>query len=183
MANCGGRHFCGGCGQELIHRDHRRPWESASAFGQIVWREGPRRLTTGDIDHYAAVWLSDGSTLLRLIEHKQPTQRLKPEQQRVLLLLGSLIEHAIHCSNFNGTIDERSGIFLLRGNVTAESNGLRRTFFDGPTAVAKAENGRFVTKAELADAHAIFRWLEGTQGTRKASGPRRNQSLPQPAFL
>ena len=152
MPRCGaGRQHCPGCGEELIHRDHRKRWESASAFGQIVWRDGPRNLTTGDIDHYAVVFDLAGKTLLRLIEHKQPEQTLKARQRQVLIVLGSLIEHCIECPASSVALDERSGLFLLRGRVRAEANGTRRTFFDGPTAVEKVGSGTLQRKRELAD--------------------------------
>lgn len=176
-----GRHFCPGCGEELIHRDHRRAWESASAFGQIVWRCGPRLLTTGDIDHYACVFNNGGPSLLRIIEHKQPDQPLKDMQARVLELLGRVIEHAIACEKF-ALLDPRSGVFLLRGDITAEQTGRRRTFFAGRTSVERVEGGRFVTKGELRDAEHIFRFLEGSL-KKAAAGPRRNQPLPQPELL
>jgi hypothetical protein len=173
MPSCGGRHFCN-CGEELIHRDHRKPWESASAFGQIVWRDGPARLTTGDVDHYAAVLdLPDGD-LLRLIEHKQPDQSLKEMQGKVLLLVGSMIEHAVGCPLYDRRLDPRSGVFVVRGEITAESDGMRRTFFAGPQFVSKASTDGFTDVGELSDGERIFRWLEGT----RRPGPRRRQRLP-----
>lgn len=174
MKSCGGRHFCPGCDEELIHRDHRKGWESASAFGQIVWRDGPKLLTTGDIDHYAAAFSRNGPSLLRLIEHKQPEQVLKPMQEKVLLLLGDVMQHAIECPHFTGSLDLRSGVFVVRGSVTAESEGTRRTFFEGTQEVSRATADGFLEVGELEDAERVFRWLEGTP----KPGLRRSQRLP-----
>lgn len=173
MPNCGGRHFCS-CGEELIHRDHRKRWESASAFGQVVWRCGPVDLTTGDIDHYAAVYGLNGANLLRLIEHKQPDQPLKAMQKKTLLLLGELVEHAISCPDFGSRLDPRSGVFVVRGLIEAEPDGLRRTDFAGEQLVSRATAAGFVEVGALASSERVFRWLEGTQ----RRGRRRAQWLP-----
>jgi hypothetical protein len=173
VPSCGGRHLCT-CDEELIHRDHRKPWESASAFGQIVWRAGPSHLTTGDIDHYAAVFGLNRHDLLRLIEHKQPDQPLKPMQEKTLLLLGAIIGHAIDCPDFVQPLDPRSGVFVVRGPIKAEPDGLRRTYFAGEQQVSKATAEGFVEVGTLADGEQIFRWLEGT----RRPGPRRAQPLP-----
>jgi hypothetical protein len=45
-----GRTFCRKCGQEMIHRDHRHGYESSSALGQIIWRDGPAFLSVMDLD-------------------------------------------------------------------------------------------------------------------------------------
>jgi hypothetical protein len=170
-----GRFFCPVCKEEMIHRDHRHGWESASAFGQIVWRAGPKCLTTGDIDHYAAVF--GKKTLFRLIEHKQPNQELKKMQEKVLLLLGHVIEHAV--TDYPQGFDKRTGVFIVRGEVGAEATGLRRTHFVGPQKVSKVVGGKFITQGVLPDQESVFRWLEGTP----VCGDRRAKILPQPTLL
>ena len=187
--SCGGRHFCPGCGQELIHRDNRKPWESASAFGQIIWRTGPVRITCGDIDFY--VWKSlPGGELLRLVEHKQPSSPLKEMQSKVLLLLDSIVRHAAACPEFSDyTLDPRSGVYVIRGLIQADPDGRRATNFHGSQIVSKAVagtfervNGRFAPgQARLLETpEHVFRFLEGTTPDR-AGGPRRDEQLPPPA--
>jgi hypothetical protein len=48
------RHFCVDCEREMIHRDNRAGYESSSAIGQIISRDGPRsnHFGGGDIDFY-----------------------------------------------------------------------------------------------------------------------------------
>ena len=187
MLNCGGRHFCPGCGEELIHRDHRKSYELASAFGQIVYREGPSLITTGDIDHYCVVHQKNGSPpLVRIIEHKQPSQSIKGHGKGKGGQLGFLCLHAalFELGIKAGIVDSRSGVFILRGKITATTNGKRITYFEGETVVEIVTvEGSLIRIGKLADPEAIYRWLEGTQGTGLPSGPRRKKILPDPARL
>jgi hypothetical protein len=73
----------GKCGEETIHRDHRRGYESASALGQIVWREGPKKMSAADIDLATLKLLSNGQRLLRLNEQKQPDHSLGWSQGQI----------------------------------------------------------------------------------------------------
>lgn len=43
-----GRQFCR-CGDELIHRDRRRWYESSSALGALIRHVGPAEIAAGDI--------------------------------------------------------------------------------------------------------------------------------------
>ena len=174
--SCGGRHFCvPGCGQELIHRDNRKMWEAASAFGQIVNRIGPVQITCGDIDLY--VWKSlPGRELLLLVEHKQPGQQLKPMQAKVLLLLDSMMQHAAACPDYTGrTIDPRSGVYIIRGAVAGGTDQHRTTNFQGPQTVTPAVDGKFDPSLSyvLNRTEDVFRWLEGAWKTTDRAGPRR----------
>ena len=58
------RTYCPDCDEELIHRDHRHFYESASALGQIIHRM-KRTFTYGDID---GVTYKRSLRLLRFLE-------------------------------------------------------------------------------------------------------------------
>lgn len=163
-----GRHCCPDCGEDLIHRDNRRHWESASAFGQIVWLRGPVRLTTGDIDHYAAVFHRDKPDLLRIIEHKTPRQTLSRVQWKVLRTLALALDSL--------PLDPRSGVYIVRGEIGRCGDSIN---FRGPQDVEKFSIAldQFHHVTSLDDDEAVFRWLEGTHNA-SAAGPRRFKELP-----
>jgi len=161
MRGCG-RQFCPSCGAELIHRDNRAYYESASAFGQIVWREGPCAITTGDIDHYCVKRLR-GGTLLRIVEHKQPRQQLGQDQRAALRIIDEIIEHYLRTSPADAStrLDPRSGVYIVRGIVEAIYDRHRTTHFQGRQTAT-----RLLTNAEehLDDQEAVFVWLESYPG-------------------
>lgn len=152
------RHWCENpdCGQEMIHRDNRRFYESASGLGQIVNRDGPRTFTVGDIDLYVRKWLGN-STLLRLVEHKQPEQPLKEQQRRTFKDLQQLFEHATVCPDSPLRLDPRSGIYVMRGHIFAEGSGRRATRL-GPQCIWDPRDQRWF---ELPAQAAVFDWLDG----------------------
>lgn len=157
MSGCP-RHWCENpeCGQEMIHRDNRRSYESASGFGQIVHRDGPRTFTVGDVDLYVRKWFGS-TTLLRLIEHKQPGQLIKPQQGRTLQDLDDLFALAIDQPTARLRLDSRSGVYIMRGDIFAESNGRRATRL-GPQQVWSVRERRWF---ELYEQAHVFAWLNG----------------------
>lgn len=135
------RTFCKTCGQELIHRDHRQHYESASALGQILHREGPGQMAIGDIDLYC---LKKAKRTLRLLEHKQPDQQLGGQQSGALWMLDRCINFA--AKQFGLSSD--SGVYIIQGalDVATESNKAKVDFagqqlvkrLDGTTALSPA---------------------------------------------
>jgi len=83
----------------LIHRDHRKLWESSSSFGAIFRREGPLEITMGDINAYI---YKAAYKVLRVIEHKQFDAKLGRQQQKAL---GQCIQAGID----RGVVNPRSG--------------------------------------------------------------------------
>jgi hypothetical protein len=144
------RTFCPDCDEELIHRDHRNLYESASALGQIIHRM-KRTFTYGDID---GVSYKRSLRLLRFIEHKQPTQAAKFAQTEVHRLLDDIIAHYIDCTM---RIHPRSGLYVMRGPIDAATSGRRATRLAGPQIVV---NGRWGS-ATIADEVQLFDWLDG----------------------
>ena len=128
------RCFCKHCGEEMIHRDNRRPHESSSAFGQIVHREGPSAVAFGDVDSYAEKWFGSAS-VLRVIEHKQPKQRLGDAQRTVLTHLDEAIRHAVTCERSTVKLLDGSGVFLIRGRVGPNKD--RVPDFLGPQTITR----------------------------------------------
>jgi hypothetical protein len=160
------RHWCENseCGQEMIHRDNRRFYESASGFGQIVNRDGPRTFTVGDIDLYVRKWFGS-TTLLRLIEHKQPGQPIKDQQARTLTDLDHLFGLGIEHPSTRLRLDPRSGIYVMRGEIFAEASGRRATRL-GPQRVWSIRERRWF---ELDSQAAVFDWLNGKEAAAEAS--------------
>src|SRR5262245_9633448 len=94
-----GRHFCNWCNQEMIHRDNRKHYESASCLGQITLH-GPKDMGAADIDLCTEKhW--DNQHLLRVLEHKQPHQNFDYSQNHILSLLASIISHARTCPHYS----------------------------------------------------------------------------------
>lgn len=148
----------------LIHRDRKKPWESSSGFGQVVSLRGPRDLTTGDIDHYARKWLKD-RTLLRLIEHTWPDAPDKIQQRRTLADISAIVRHAVHCPNAPLALDDRSGVFLLAGEI---AGGSAPTL--GPHELFSVkDDGGIARVTTLATQEDVFDWLEGSRGGKRRS--------------
>lgn len=154
------RTFCEDCGDEMIHRDHRKGYESASALGQIVSRDGPRTFTCGDVDLYVLKLLGR-RPLLRLIEHKQPGAPIKPMQKRTLQVLVVMFESAIEA----GALDPRSGIYLMRGQVEAEPDGKRKTRL-GRQRIWDARQREWFTCESQED---VFAWMDARRDLEDAS--------------
>ena len=186
--SCGGRHFCPGCGQELIHRDNRKFYEAASTVGQIVNRIGPVQITCGDVDLYVLKFLHRRD-LLFLVEHKQPGSPLKPGQTEVLRRLDSIIRHATTCPHYAYArdhravrLDTRSGVYIIRGAVHAGDDQYRTTNFQGAQTVTRTVDGSFdpgwsheLKATEKHDiTEQVFRFLEGAWKATDRSGPRRD---------
>jgi hypothetical protein len=130
----------------MIHRDHRQHYESASALGQILHREGPNEMTIGDIDLYC---LKKATRTLRLFEHKQPDQGLGIQQSSVLWLLDRAIKSAAQQYG----LGSESGVYIIQGalDVATESNKSKVDFagqqlvkrLDGTTALTPANRKEF----------------------------------------
>jgi hypothetical protein len=173
---------CRTCGEAMIHRDHRRGYESSSPLGQIVSRDGPRgRSSAADLD---LIWREgdlppDGRTLLRVLEHKQPASEINDGQRRTLRILAAIVNHAVSCALSPIRLDSDSGVFLIRGEVGAETDGHRKTILVGPQRIWKVEGtvGRAVT---ITRSHReFFDWLSVHAGSgqpgRPAWWPLRNR--------
>ena len=152
------RTFCDDCRRELIHRDNRKHYESASGLGQIVHRDGPRSFTVGDVDLYLRKWLG-GATLLRLIEHKQPSQVINEPQAITLRMLDSIFEHAINCTDPPLRLDPRSGVYVMRGEIFAEASGHRKTHL-GPQRLWDPRTQQWT---ELESQAEVFAWMDATK--------------------
>ena len=138
MNGCG-RQWCKKCSEELIHRDHRRGYESASALGQIVWREGPKNISAVDLDLATLKVLRGKDRLLRLIEQKQPGHGMKWGQEQILRILDRALDHCKLCPAASELqIHQRSGVYIIRGHVAAAAESVRKqTSFDGPQTIER----------------------------------------------
>jgi hypothetical protein len=163
------RQFCPYCGFELIHRDHRRGYESASSLGQILHREGPRQLTCGDIDLYVVKLMRRRGAcdlcLLRILEHKQMGQPLGMMQGKALRAIEQLFAVGLADPALN--LHPDSGLFLVRGGIEGEQDGKRKVNYTGPQIITRI-NGDTVfapsTRTEFYD------WLNGGPGWTSREG-------------
>jgi hypothetical protein len=127
------RQYCPQCNQELIHRDNRKSHESSSAFGTIIHRTGPNELTFIDIDGCVS---KIGYNALRIIEHKQRDSPIGERQRATLRLLDWIIRFAIK----HAGLDERAGVFLIRGALQGIADGRREVDFAGPQTVYRVDS-------------------------------------------
>jgi hypothetical protein len=151
----------------LIHRDHRKGWESSSALGQIIWRVGPVEVTTGDVDMAVECRLRDGRVRMLLLEKMLPTSNLDKKPQRLLQRhLALILEHAVHCDAFSREsglrLDEDSGFYLIVGALEGKPTGRREVFFVGPQSVRHLLHDE--RAFEVADMRSLNDWLHGGPG-------------------
>lgn len=159
-----GRQFCKKCGEELIHRDHRKIYESSSALGQIVSREGPKNLSVADID-LVSLKIMNRKKLLRIIEQKQPNHSLKWPQKEILRLIAEIISHCIDCKfAHNLNLDNRSGVYIMRGMIKGAKEGKKITRFDSCQKIERItteQNGTIYTHEDF------FNFLDPLDKTRR----------------
>jgi hypothetical protein len=164
MAGCG-RQWCKGCGEELIHRDHRKAYESASALGQIVGREGPVNVSVTDLDLVSRKGLRNGEQLVRFVEQKQPAHTLRTGQEVTLRLIDACFDHCSHCPGATDLhIDRRSGLILVRGHIAGSTTARRETRFDGAQTVVHVRSGR---KTVVSCHEEFFRLLDPEDSRRR----------------
>lgn len=142
-------------------------WESSSALGQIIWRLGPKEITTGDVDLVVECRLKDGRLRLLLIEKMLPSSNLDKKPQRLLQRhLAQILEHAVRCSSFQKDtglrLDEESGFYLIVGALEGKADGRREVFFAGPQSVQHMldDQRAFVVQTM----RSLNDWLHGGPG-------------------
>lgn len=166
MSSGCGRQFCSKCEEELIHRDHRKIYESSSALGQIIWREGPRDLTASDLDILALKILNNNFHLLRLIEQKNPTHKFETPQMRALKLLDAMIMHCRICPKAEDlAVDPRSGVYIIRGLIEAANKGKRKTILKGKQIIHRLSDG---SEYEFENHETLFRFLDPESKARRS---------------
>lgn len=176
MMGCG-RQWCTGCREELIHRDHRHGKESASALGQIVSREGPRNISAADLDLATLKVLKDKQQLLRLIEQKNPGHSMKWGQEQILRLLDRALDHCKLCPAASELhIEQRSGVYIIRGHVAAATHSKRReTRFDGPQTIERMSDKQ---TRDVQSHEDFFKFLDPTEdASRRADRRLREATL------
>jgi hypothetical protein len=135
------RVYCPGCDEEMIHRDHRRPWESSSSLGQVV-----RRIVTEPDVTFMDIDLFNYKRSLRLvrgIEHKQADSRAdKFGQSEALGILARALDLLVEIDGY----DERSGVYLIRGDIRGATESHRKVEVAGPQVVRRigSANGEVV---------------------------------------
>jgi hypothetical protein len=153
----------------MIHRDHRKSYESASAFGQIMHNQGPRQLTAGDLDLYTAKWIGR-KLLLKLLEHKQPDQQIGAMQAKVLMALDRVLRAAVINRPPGLELHPDSGVFILRGPLEAQTEGRKKVDFAGPQIVERLD-GTIVLKPKTRG--ELFDWINGGPGWAPRAGAAR----------
>lgn len=157
----------------MIHRDHRKHYESASALGQIVYREGPSKLSYADADGISLKRLRSGLTLLRVIEQKNRGHTLGWAQNEILRTLDATIAHARICPGAADLrLDPRSGVFLVRGEIAAAYAPDLHTSFNGEQVIERLHDGRVET---VTTHEEFFRFLDPQDSERRVA-KRRHQS-------
>jgi hypothetical protein len=147
----------------MIHRDNRRSYESASAFGQIVHRKedkggAPRDFGGGDVDWF--VHRARQQTLLRWIEHKQPDHKFEPSQRNSLKDFDRVIRHAVNAPPPGMSIHPDSGVYVLRGPlVVAEKNWRRPVDFGGKQKLMAADGEEELF--EFTNREQLYKWMRG----------------------
>ena len=100
---------CESCGDAMVHQSKRRSTESSSAYGQHIFDDYTHSFFFCDVD--GVVYKRD-TRILRVIEHKLPSKKLKPSQTTILSLFADAVASMIR----DGNVDAQSGVFVI--NIT-----------------------------------------------------------------
>lgn len=169
------RTFCLDCDEELIHRDHRKSYESASALGQILHRQGPAEITVGDVDLLCAKWRGSPRDrcrcgTLRVIEHKQPDQSMGALQRRALEALDEAIQIAINHPSETLRLTPESGVHIVRGHLDPAISRRREVEFHGAQTITKLDGAVvFAPKTRI----QFYDWLNCGPGWTSRGGRAR----------
>ena len=162
-----GRQYCPKCGEELIHRDNRKEWESSSSLGAIIRapspRGGPKEISFCDID--GCVWKAKYK-ILRIIEHKQPNANIGDQQLKSLKRLDLAIRSAVTTR----VLCNGSGVFIIRGGLHGSDHGRREVDFCGPQIVTTL-SGEIILKPKTRI--VLWDWLNCEIGWSPRNGIRR----------
>lgn len=163
-----GRQFCKNCGQELIHRDRRKAYESSSALGQVLWRCGPSQIGVADIDAITEYTQIDKQVRLRVIEHKQPDHKFDWSQKQILNRLAEIFLCAINNpASLSFKLSEFSGVYVLKCRAEAKDTPLKETGLLGEVVIEKlGPNGNVRTK-KLKNESEFFQWLSPEKNGRR----------------
>jgi hypothetical protein len=150
----------------MNHRDHRKPWESSSGWGQIFLRDfGHGRFGGADLDYLLerrGIGPS-GRPLMMLFEHKEPRAKIEFSQRTILRRLARVI----HVAVLAGELDPQSGVFTVRGHIDRRPAGRRETFFDGEQEIERMlprESDLAKESWTVAGQDALFRWIDTRLG-------------------
>lgn len=100
---------CQECGDVLIHQGKRGWRESSSAYGQHIRDDYATTFFFLDID---GCIYKVKTKVLRVIEHKRPTQSLKNSERDVLGLFAIAVDNLIS----REIVHPQSGVFVLYAN-------------------------------------------------------------------
>lgn len=145
---------CSGCDEEMIHRDHRKFYESSSGFGQIISRDfghGPFGWADVDLVLERDGLHRDHLPLLMVFEHKESSAEIRGSQAKILRRLSIIVHLAIVA----GTLDPNSGVYTVRGRIAGVKSGHRETYFDGAQVIERI--------LPRLDAGAKESWIVGSQ--------------------
>jgi hypothetical protein len=105
---------CQCCGDRLIHQSAKSHNESSSALGQYVHDNLPTHFYFADID--AAIY-KNATQILRIVEHKNPGQHIRPSQKRLLPLLSVAVMGLVNAE----LVHPQSGVFAMWGEAPFQS--------------------------------------------------------------
>ncbi len=160
--------YCPTCGKMCIHLLHRKIYESSSGLGQIIWREGPTKLTVSDLDIVTFKSLKNNEILLRLIEQKQPRHKFERPQEQILRLLDAIIYHCCLCPEAKDLkLNTRSGVYILRGLIEAATSDREETILKGQQTIQRLRDG---SESTFTSHEILFNFLDPEDSTRRHSG-------------
>lgn len=115
---------CVECGGKLIHQDSKKSDESSSALGQHVHDSYPTTFYFMDID--AAIY-KRATRILRIVEHKNPDQVVRPSQRAVLPMLSLAVQGMVQAN----LVHPESGVFVLWSEGSFDTASVSRVTHDG----------------------------------------------------
>jgi hypothetical protein len=162
------RAFCETCSEEMIHRDHRKYYESSSGLGQVVNRDMARSFGTTDLD-LVSERTRGGVTLVRAIEQKQSAHHFVGSQSQIMAVLAALIDHARDCKEFTAyRLAPDSGAYVAYGEIVPASGtgGTERQRLWLPERLTVQRLGNDPEETELTRLNFLL-WVASTARERE----------------
>lgn len=151
-------------GEEYINRDHRGMHVSSSAIGQKIHSDGPKEMTSIDMD---IAQYKKQRKLLRIIEHKNVGENIGFQQRQLLNVLDKCIKLGVRFK----LLAEGSGCFIIFATAEGLKEGRRKCEVTSRYVITDINDNKVL---ETGDWDEVCTWMNGgSDWTPRNRAPRK----------